>query len=191
MLCVVHAHCGQHRYWLRALGFSGSPSFPDLVGRNQEGAVWRVLTHLAMAGREIYSTCLFLAGGANSHENTRRFCRTNRSWRNVTPWLCTFVALTRLVSDRQIWILTICSVSSPALSYDEGWLWLAAGPQQRANQCSSWMSNICPTICFLPVEFCALSWKCYQSACFIIWFEWLMRPTGGCSLKRLNIQRKC
>lgn len=93
-----------------------------------------------------------------------------------------------LMEDRQPMNIEICSVLHVLVSYNEGFQWLAAGWQWRANQSSTWMSNIHTTICFLPVESCALSWKCYQSAFFIIWFEWLTSQTSGCSAKWLNIQ---
>lgn len=89
-----------------------------------------------------------------------------------------FVTLTWLMEDRQVMNVKICSVLNALVSYNEGFRWLAAGWQWRANQSSTWTSNICTTICFLPVESCALSWKCYQSAFFIIWFEWLTRRTN-------------
>lgn len=75
MLCIVHAHCGQHQYLLRHLGFpvsSFNPAAPPDRSRNDEGKAaehirpqhlmmaLKQMAHLFMAGRSVQELLIYM-----------------------------------------------------------------------------------------------------------------------------------
>lgn len=86
--------------------------------------------------------------------------------------------------------INIAIVLSLVVSFNGAKVWLTAGWQWRTNQSTTWMSGIPNTICCLRVGHCTVSWTHYQSAFFIIWFEWLTRPTKRVLVKRAEYSVK-
>lgn len=86
--------------------------------------------------------------------------------------------------------INIAIVLSLVVSFNGAKVWLTAGWQWCTNQSTTWMSGIPNTICCLRVGHCTVSWTHYQSAFFIIWFEWLTRPTKRVLVKRAEYSVK-